>query len=114
MSKRSERSRALTKWLVSEHDLEIETGRFNWTKIPREQRWCSHCQKKSGALIIGGEKHALSECGRVWGKKCNNWLEVVDRLEREKVELQAGYFYELIPELQMFSTELQFLLLGQN
>ena len=53
--------RALLRWCLSEHDLEVETGRYR--RMDRNSRWCKRCLC-SGRQIIGDEWHALTSCTR--------------------------------------------------
>ena len=52
----------LQRWLLSEHNLEIELGRH--ARVPREQRYCKWCQRFADNYVIGDEVHSLCICGR--------------------------------------------------
>ena len=53
----------LQRWLLSEHNLEIELGRH--ARVSREHRFCKWCERVAGNCIVGDELHSLSACGRV-------------------------------------------------
>ena len=55
--------RILQRWLLSEHNLEVELGRH--ARVPHEQRWCKWCLREDNVYVIGDESHSLSVCGRV-------------------------------------------------
>ena len=54
--------RALLHWLLSEHNLEIETGRH--ARVPRQQRWCKRCLHTANIYVLGDELHCLTTCLR--------------------------------------------------
>ncbi|CAE8635346.1 unnamed protein product [Polarella glacialis] len=54
--------RALCRWFLSSHLLEIETGRY--ARITRERRWCRRCYLSLGIRVLGDEAHALQYCLR--------------------------------------------------
>ena len=53
-----ENRRLLVKMRISDHNLGIETGRYN--KINREQRICKHCNKNE----IDDEEHFFLSCSK--------------------------------------------------
>ena len=62
--------KALVRFRISAHRLEIETGRYakryckhlnRYVKIPRNERFCSLC-KKDNKIYVGDEYHALMVC----------------------------------------------------
>ena len=53
--KNKENRRSICKLRCGNHDLAIETGRFN--KIPLEERVCTRCENK-----VEDELHFLTEC----------------------------------------------------
>ena len=54
--------RCIYKWLLSNHRLEVETGRFNG--IARAQRYCVRCFRETGLEVLGDEAHAITTCIR--------------------------------------------------
>ena len=61
MNIRFDMLRSLFKFLLCDHGLEIETGR--WEDIPQESRYCRACWNHDIA-VIGDEYHCLNECVR--------------------------------------------------
>ena len=53
--------RALTALRISAHRLEIETGRYSKSYVPRKDRLCSLCLQRQ-AKCVGDEFHAVMEC----------------------------------------------------
>ena len=49
------------QFLLCDHGLEVEKGRYRQTKIAREDRVCAFCATLAGHNI-GDEKHVLDEC----------------------------------------------------
>ena len=52
---------ALTKFRISNHNLQIETGRYKKPKIPRNERFCDICLTDQ-IQNIGNEIHFLLKC----------------------------------------------------
>ena len=48
----------ITRWRLSNHSLNIETGRYTKPKTPRENRVCSMC------MVVEDEQHVIYECPR--------------------------------------------------
>ena len=83
------RHKTLAKWLISEHDLEVETGRYK--RLPREQRHCKQCLQKQNWTVVQDEYHlygvqengmecCIAEVERVIAKH-----EIEEILAKEKV-----------------------------
>ena len=56
----SNHRRALTKFRLSSHTLEIERGRYNQT--PPEKRFCIYCKNMTGKEAVENEEHFLFHC----------------------------------------------------
>ena len=54
--------RALTKLRLSDHKLEIESGRYIRPKINRENRTCKLCSKPNKQAPIEDEVHFITRC----------------------------------------------------
>ena len=89
-------NRALTKFLMSEHMLEIEVGRH--LRQPNSHRFCRACQKAGSGDIIGDEKHALTDCVRCWVAKMDGVIELLFVLgDAEVTSHDEATLYELMP-----------------
>ena len=47
----------ITKWRLSSHNINIETGRYTTPSTPREERVCSEC-----ATSVEDEHHVVFQC----------------------------------------------------
>ena len=52
--------RAMTKFRLSSHTLEIERGRYD--KTPPEKRFCTYCKDMTGREIVEDEEHFIFHC----------------------------------------------------
>jgi len=75
------RARALSRWLLGEHNLEVETGRYH--RVVASERWCKCCLPMR---CIGNELHALSSCKRAATTKMQCSLDLMDIFENAKVD----------------------------
>ena len=64
--------RALNKFLLSAHLLEVETGRY--ARQQREHRYCQACKRSLGLSILGDEQHSLSVCARASHQRQQSYL----------------------------------------
>lgn len=95
---RSKSGKVVMRWLMSEHNLEVETGRYKGTK--HDERWCKRCLK-DGVHVIGDEDHALGKCPRGYLGKAAVTLDLLDILERKQIEYDDGcYLSGLIPLIE--------------
>ncbi len=101
---RSKAIKTLEKWLIGEHNLEVETGRFVRNRR-RDQRICERCWKEKHVKKVGDEMHALTICIRAWEARQSAELQVIDWCEQENVDTgSSGYLYERIPHFNKLST----------
>lgn len=80
----SEGGRALRRWLLCEHNLEVETGRFRG--VHKDYRWCTRCQKQ-GYQEVGDEVHALGLCLRGHRKKVEVAVDLLELFWKHEVIL---------------------------
>ena len=78
----SDAGKALKRWLICEHDLEIETGRFR--RVAPEMRWCRYCMKH-GRQVIGDERHALGTCLRGYDMKVQIAVDLLELFWRNEI-----------------------------
>ena len=79
--------RTLIRWLLSEHMLEIEVGRYSRT--PRQQCFCRRCFTDLGVEILGDEFHALNYCVRAQAHRFNTAAKIRSHLERYDILVDA-------------------------
>ena len=67
----------LARLRVSAHNLQVETGRFNKTKTPRDQRFCLYC-KTLNIFIVEDEIHFLLVCS-LFNEERQKFLEEIHK-----------------------------------
>ena len=67
--------RALTKFLLSEHNLMVERGRYLRPALAREARLCRGCLAV-GVAVLDDERHALDDCQCVSAHREAFWTQV--------------------------------------
>ena len=90
---------ALTKFVCSAHDLEIETGRYLRPTVPRDQRFCKFCLSQ-GLQSLGNEKHVLDVCPQFVQERLSAWKEI--RQAIPQCQFQDGNLLLLLQELDGF------------
>ena len=66
--------RVLLRWLLSEHNLEVEVGRH--ARVAREVRWCKRCLRETATRVLGDEAHCLSTCVRAEAQRTSCILKL--------------------------------------
>ena len=94
---------------MGEPNLEIETGRFRYKKIPNCIRYCRYCAQSSSVMYIDDERHALSECERARDLKRKVMAEITMRFEDENVvpAVELVWLHEAIPHLKLLTLKAQ-------
>jgi hypothetical protein len=102
-------SRHLTRWLLAEHNLESEQGRFKYRRLKKDCAFCRRCVYE-GNYTVDDERHSLSECYRALSSKRLALAEILDMLEHDDIEYsrEIVYLYEVIPEIQKLDDIAQF------
>ena len=77
--------RALTKLRISNHNLEIEQGRYKKPPIPRDLRFCQFCNGNHNEKVIGDEIHFLLKC---------------PKFNKEREDLLNNQLYQSSPNLR--------------
>ena len=67
--------RALLQFLVSDHNLAVETGRYCKPRRAREERLCVACAA-AGVEAVDDEAHALDECPALAELREHFWSQV--------------------------------------
>ena len=67
----------LARLRLSAHNLQVETGRFNKTKTPRDQRFCLYC-KTLNIFIVEDEIHFLLVCS-LFNEERQRFLEEIHK-----------------------------------
>ena len=75
----------LAKLRVSAHNLQIETGRFNKIKTPREERFCIYC-KTQNVSSVENEVHFLLSCP-LYRDERKNFLDTIHRIAPSTMSL---------------------------
>ena len=91
--------RSLNKFILSSHNLEIETGRFSRPAVPRHQRFCTYCLAQ-GVQVLGDEKHALDVCPQFQQDRILTWEYI--RLVIPKETFAEDVLVALLQELDAF------------
>jgi len=67
--------RALIKFLLSEHNLMVERGRYLRPALARDARRCCGCMA-AGVAVLDDEQHALDECQCVSDEREAFWTQI--------------------------------------
>ena len=67
--------RALLRFLVSDHQLLVETGRYFRPPLPREERICQACLAQ-GRKAVEDEQHVLDHCVAFTDLRAEFWRQV--------------------------------------
>ena len=91
--------RALCRFVLSSHKLEIETGRFLRPAVQRNQRYCVFCLSR-GSSTVGDESHALDSCPQFSEERKKTWRNI--RLFIPKVQFPDQSLVELLKILDRY------------
>merc|ERR1719223_2171812 len=93
-------ARALSRWLLGEHNLEVETGRYH--RVVASERWCKCCLPWRS---LGNELHALTTCRRAATTKMQCSLELMDIFEKAKIDTGVDALVgELLRHIRLLPT----------
>ena len=87
LSLSSRPGRAIYRWLLSWHRLEVETGRYQRTQ--RQERYCKKCHLKCGLKVVGDELHSLSSCFRAQGCRENARRQLLEIFDQSRVAVSS-------------------------
>ena len=97
-------TKALNKFVMSDHRLEIEAHRFNKNRGQREFRKCKFCLSL-GAENTGDEKHALDVCLQFESGR----VKLVERVLALGIPMSNHYFsyYQLLVDLDSYDRKIR-------
>lgn len=94
----------LRRWLMNEHNLEVETGRFQrHPAMPRNQRICKRCKHENGQEVLGDERHALGSCVRGQKMKMEFYVEVTVKFTENEIDYgdDSNYLWDILKHLHL-------------